>query len=251
VLDLSTAAGFPVLLHDDGRLTFRDGFQVETTARYARDLTAVARDGRSVGQSLRYTMYRHLPVHDLHGVRYDLTVLANVRSEGEFAKTFGHVHPADPRTGCAHNEVYSLVHGRALWLLFLVHGDLDDAYAVVAEPGDALVIPPQYAHATINIGGSPLVMANLVSDAFAPDYEPVRRRRGAPWYVVEGPGGRPELVCNPTYPTAPPPPVMAAPRYGVLGLDGTRTLVEAVGASRSAYSFLERAEPLPSEFALR
>lgn len=190
-------------------------------AEEARSLAAlrpVLRDPDATGPDPAYRMYRgagvpaQLEVPGRLGLRFDLTVLRAGRIGHEPVKTFGHAHPPAPGGDVSYPELYQVLHGQAWILLQRQQGEMTELFAIPAGPGDLVLIPPGFAHATVNGGDGPLVLANWVCGSFASDYEGVRARRGMAFYRLAD-----RWEPNPRYPR----PVLyrAAPTpAGLLGL---------------------------------
>lgn len=141
-------------------------------------------------------------------LRYDVTVLLPGRVGTEPIKTAGHYHPAEGSSGLAYPEIYTVLAGRAHYLLQrdgAGPGEVAEAVLIEAEAGDKLLIPPGYGHVSINPGPGPLIMANLVASDFSPDYGPIRQLGGG-CYLAEQPegDGLPVYRPNPRYGQVPP-----------------------------------------------
>ncbi|TAJ45819.1 glucose-6-phosphate isomerase family protein [Methanofollis fontis] len=132
-----------------------------------------------------------------HDVRYDITVIMPGVIGPELVKTKGHYHPENP-AGVGFPEVYEVMSGRAHFLL--QNREASSVLFVEATAGEVVVIPPGYGHVTINPGDEDLVMANLVSTAFASEYAPYARLGGAAYYEMEDGS----IVKNNRYPDAGP-----------------------------------------------
>ncbi|HUH79106.1 MAG TPA: glucose-6-phosphate isomerase family protein [Methanoregula sp.] len=152
-----------------------------------------------------YFMYRDLAKSDadwtwLHRqrLRYDMTVIPPADLCGEWVKTKGHYHPENP-AGVGYPEIYEVIGGKAHYLL--QSRALDDVVVVPAGEGDIVIIPPGYGHITINpTEDETLVMANIVSTAFASEYAGYEQRRGAAYYEMR----TGEFRKNSRYPDVPP-----------------------------------------------
>jgi glucose-6-phosphate isomerase len=72
----------------------------------------------------------------------------------------------------------------------------------VAGPGDRLVIPPDFGHVTVNIGTTPLVVADLVATASNNHYQGYAARQGGAVRIIAVPGEDDafEAEWNPAYP---------------------------------------------------
>lgn len=120
------------------------------------------------------------------GLRLDVTVLKGLMLGRHFNKTYGHYHVGGGQeAGCV--EVYRVLYGRALYL-FQKPGEVEpdvveDCVAVLAGPGDTVVLP-RYGYVTVNVGGGPLVMANIVVAEVCSDYALFRSLMGAAFYTV-------------------------------------------------------------------
>ena len=117
-----------------------------------------------------------------HDLRYDITLIYPHIICGEYNKTKGHYHPicSDEMT---YPELYEVVSGRAIYLL--QKADLSDIIAVYAEAGEAVLIPPDFGHVTINPSDTePLIMVNIVSSRFTSIYGDYEYRIGAAYYYL-------------------------------------------------------------------
>lgn len=181
-----------------------DGPLPEPQVRTAEDLRTVLADRSCTCKGPVYFMYRDLArseedrgwLHDAR-LRYDVTVIPPMALCGECVKTKGHYHPENVQ-GVGYPEIYEIIEGSAEYLL--QDKLLSDAVVVSAGTGDIVLIPPGYGHVTINPGNSVLVMANIVSTAFASIYEDYEGLQGAAYYRMEKGG----YVKNPRYPAHPP-----------------------------------------------
>ncbi len=140
-----------------------------------------------------YYMYR--AAGQFKTLRYDITRITPLDLCGERCKTYGHMHPKSQK-GTSWPEAYEVLEGSAHFLLQRVNGlGVDDAVLLSAKKWDCLLIPPGYAHVTINPGKKDLMLANIVSDRFQADYSPFTQRRGACFYETT----KGEIVRNRNY----------------------------------------------------
>jgi glucose-6-phosphate isomerase len=73
-------------------------------------------------------------------------------------------------------------------------------YAILAKPGDKVVVPPTWAHAAIS--GNPsdfMALAALCDREYSFDYDAVRKRNGLAWYPIVTRDSKIEWVPNPRY----------------------------------------------------
>jgi glucose-6-phosphate isomerase, archaeal len=105
----------------------------------------------------------------------------------EPVRSQGHVHAITPATGWSPPEVFQIWEGRAV-ILMQERADDDPGrvFAVHAEPGDVVVTPPGWAHATINADPTRQLTFGAWCDrgyaGFA--YRAVRARGGLAWHAV-------------------------------------------------------------------
>lgn len=148
--------------------------------RYLNDMREVIYDKewlKTTKDIELYYMYRGLEMKE--DLRYDITIIpANMLGQ-EFTKTKGHEHVGK------YGEVYIILKGEAIFLIQKRNGsDIEDAYAVKAKKGDVAVIPPYYAHVTINPTNQELKMANWVSENCKSDYIPILDKQGACYFYT-------------------------------------------------------------------
>jgi len=129
-----------------------------------------------------YYMFRD--VFRKEGVRFDITLIPPANIEGECAKTYGHSHPIAEKD-LTYPEVYQVLFGNAVFLLQKYNRDRSmDVLLIKGGKNDALLIPPNFSHVTINPGNSLLVLANIVADGFESDYSEFKKSRGAAFYYM-------------------------------------------------------------------
>lgn len=181
-------------LEMDGNSLYLDGKKLAFSYRKLSEMRGVLRDSNAVNENNKddqvYFMFREVcvgmdrEVFEKHGVRYDVTIIPDYNLGSEFNKTLGHYHP-DAEAGLSYTEVYEVIDGDALILLQrqLDYGNVDVKLAH-AKAGDKVLIMPNYGHITINVGRRPLVMANLVSSRFNPNYKLIEDMHGGAIYAL-------------------------------------------------------------------
>ena len=134
-----------------------------------------------------YFMYRGLKEED--GIRYDITTIPALMLGKEYVKTKGHIHIG------SYPEIYTVLEGEAIYLMQKEENDIiTDVFAVKAKKGDFVIIPPFYAHVTINSGKEDMKMANWMASDAKSDYSPILDKKGACYfYTNEG------WIKNPNY----------------------------------------------------
>lgn len=240
-------AGFEVYLMDDGELAF--GGEVIAPApelRTIEDVRDVCLYKHGDGPRVLYRMYRRTGESSVQrfmereGLRYDITVLTPGKIDFEYVKTVGHAHPVAPGGMWTYPEVYQVLYGRAHFLLQRgedLSGEVEDFAVADFEPGDILVVWPNYAHVTVNPGDSYLVMANFVARNFRSVYETVRKRRGLAYYNVEY-KGQSIFVPNENYSRHPRPRLIKPRDWPELGLARGTSMYSSWKAQEARLDFL-------------
>jgi len=135
-----------------------------------------------------YYMFRDIKWKEIEEIlkkeqlRFDITVMENIKIGKEYNKTMGHYHP-EAAPGRSFPEIYQILKGNALFIL--QEKDSLETLIINAYEKSTIIIPPNYGHVMINIGNEKLVTLNLVSSRFIPIYEPYRLKKGAIYYVLE------------------------------------------------------------------
>jgi len=97
----------------------------------------------------------------------------------EFVKTKGHEHSIP----CA--ELYLVLTGEAIFLMQKYKGDkIEDVLAIKAEEGEAVIVPQDYGHVTINPSQITLKMANWINKKCRGIYDLFEKKEGACYYYT-------------------------------------------------------------------
>ena len=134
---------------------------------------------------------------------------------GEYIKSYGHYHVGELE------ETYTVLQGEGIIMLqernIGVDGkpideDIKSVRAVRVKAGDSIHIPKNVGHLAINTGKVWFVTSddspvnfdekNAVSFPGHADYAPMKKLRGAAYYVIEK-DGKPALIKNPLYKSVP------------------------------------------------
>ena len=102
----------------------------------------------------------------------------------EPVRSQGHIHAVSASCGRSTPELYEIWQGRAVILMQeRAEDDPGRCYAVEAGPGDCVVVPPDWAHATISADpATPLTFGAWCVRDFGFDYRGVRARGGLAWF---------------------------------------------------------------------
>lgn len=145
----------------------------------------------------------------------------------EPVRSQGHVHKASPLNGWSTPEVYEIWDGLAV--IFMQESDTDDpgrCFAVEAGPGDVVIVPPAWAHATISANPNQgLVFGAWCDRAYGFDYDGVRAHGGLAWFPQINREGLLDWIENPAY--AKQPLTIKSPRqYAEFGFESNTPIYQ-------------------------
>lgn len=138
----------------------------------------------------------------------------------EPVRSQGHIHIASPRNGWSTPELYEIWRGRACILMQeTATDDPGRCFAITADPGEVVIVPPGWAHATISADPrEPLVFGAWCDRAYGFVYDGVRAHGGLAHFPLLTPGGDLAWTPNPRY--QPRPLAVRTPRvYREFGLE--------------------------------
>ncbi len=121
----------------------------------------------------------------------------------EPVRSQGHVHKISKHSGWSPPEVYEIWEGSA-YVYMQEHAAEDPGrcYAILAEPGDKVVVPPGWAHGAGSAQPSEFMSLGALCDReYGFDYEEIRKRKGMAWYPVVSSANSIEWIPNPAYKT--------------------------------------------------
>jgi glucose-6-phosphate isomerase len=170
--------------------------------RHLNDMNSVVFDKewlKSASNLKLYYMYRGIEEKD--GLRYDITIVPAKMLGSEFVKTKGHYHVG------AWQELYTVLEGEAIFLMQKKNGEgkIEDVYAVKAEKGNFVIMPPFYGHVTINSSETQdLKMANWISPECKSEYSDFEKLVGACYYyILQSDSGQASWIKNENYKSVP------------------------------------------------
>lgn len=109
----------------------------------------------------------------------------------EFAMTRGHLHVKSDRA-----ELYHCISGRGVMLMDTVDGQ---SRALEMEPGEAVHVPGEWIHRSVNIGEEPLVTLFCYAADAGQDYGIIADAGGMAQLVVSDPEGGWRTIPNPRH----------------------------------------------------
>ncbi len=119
----------------------------------------------------------------------------------EPVRSQGHVHEVAPHSGWSPPELYEIWCGRAI--VYMQEKAADDpgrSLAIEAGPGEVVVVPPGWAHATVSAdAGEPMTFGAWCDREYGFEYVQVRARGGLAHHPLLTAGGRIEWRPNSRY----------------------------------------------------
>ena len=143
----------------------------------------------------------HLPILEKLHLLYGAVTYAAGRLGNEPVRSQGHIHKVSPFSGWSTPEVYEIWSGKAI--IYMQESAEDQpgrCFAVVANPGDVVIVPPNWAHATISADPEqPLTFGAWCDREYGFEYGAVRAHKGLAWFPVISDHGEIEWHKNPNY----------------------------------------------------
>lgn len=151
---------------------------------------------------------------------YGAVTYASGQLGQEPVRSQGHIHAVSASCGCSTPEVYEIWSGKAV--IYMQQRDTDDpgrCYAVEAGPGQVVIVPPYWAHATVSADPScPLTFGAWCVRDYGFVYDGVRAHGGMAFFPLVQSDGTLEWRHNDAY--RPTPLIRKAPEnYAQLGLE--------------------------------
>jgi len=153
----------------------------------------------SIAMDVGKTEHLH-QLKQLH-LLYGVVTYAAGRLGDEPVRSQGHIHKVSPLSGWSTPEVYEIWSGKAIiYMQETAEDNPGRCFAVVAQPGDVVIVPPYWAHATISADAKqPLTFGAWCDREYGFDYDAVRAHKGLAWFPVIAKNGKIEWQRNPNY----------------------------------------------------
>ncbi len=132
---------------------------------------------------------------------FGVVTYAKGRLGKEPVRSQGHIHRRSSHSGWSPPEIYEVWSGKAIiYMQEYAQDDPGRCFAVYAGPGDVVVVPPEWAHATISADpDSPLTFGAWCDREYEFLYNDVRAHNGLAWYPVLNDGNEISWNANPNY----------------------------------------------------
>ena len=135
---------------------------------------------------------------------FGVVTYAAGRLGDEPVRSQGHVHRVSLHSGWRPPELYEIWSGAAyIYMQEFAADDPGRCYAVLAQPGEIVVVPPGWAHATVSADpASAMTFGALCDREYGFEYAEGRQRRGLAWYPLIDRTGAIGWEPNPAYRTS-------------------------------------------------
>ena len=170
--------------------------RAQTTRRYVSNMASQFNDRAAAeeivknGDKLLYEFYEMDQIPETDGdLKFGTTILYPGKVGDEYFMTKGHFH-----TILATAEVYYTLSGSGFMLMETPEGEVELAEM---KPGEAVYVPPRWAHRTINTGDVPMVSFFVFRSDAGHDYGTIEQK-GYRKLVVER-DGKPVMIDNPRW----------------------------------------------------
>ena len=124
-------------------------------------------------------------LEDMH-LLYGAVVYASGRLGREPVRSQGHIHNRSRFSGWSTPEVYEIWQGKAI--IYMQESATDNpgrCYAVHAQPGDVVIVPPYWVHAAVSADpNESLVFGAWCDREYGFEYDAIRRHKGIAWYPI-------------------------------------------------------------------
>jgi glucose-6-phosphate isomerase len=187
-------------------------------------------------------------------ISYDITIVMDGEINGERRKTSGHYHGYNREHTCTYPEVYEVIKGTALYIMQRADDfdtspqdiHISDLILTVVKEGQAVIIPPNYGHCSVNIGAGPMIFSNLAYIPCPVNYTPVKHYHGMAYYNLKE-GGNIKAAPNPRYQGGPPPKFASVRENPAMGITFGKPAYESFRANPDTFDYLGKPEAYRDE----
>lgn len=184
-----------------------DCFGPAVENRKLDDIRKSLRDPNCEGPEVVYSIAMDVgKVKDKHILQkmmllYGVVTYAAGKLGDEPVRSQGHIHKKSSHSGWSPPELYEIWSGKAIiYMQEYAQDNPGRCFAVYAGPGDTVVVPPEWAHATISADPTtPLTFGAWCDREYGFLYDDVRARNGLAWYPLINDSNVIEWKANPNY----------------------------------------------------
>jgi len=143
----------------------------------------------------------HLQILKDRMLLYGTVAYAAGKLGKEPIRSQGHIHRKSSHSGWSPPEIYEIWTGKAIiYMQEFADDNPGKCYAVFAEVGDVIIVPPNWAHATISADQSQALTFGAWCDReYGFEYDKVRSHKGLAWFPLIEDNGEITWHSNPNY----------------------------------------------------
>ena len=174
---------------------------------------------------------------------FGIVTYATGRLGSEPIRSQGHVHKVSSHSGWSPPELYEIWTGRAIIYMQEFAADQPGrCFAVYANPGEIVVVPPGWAHSTISASvEEPLTFGAWCDREYGFEYTEVRARKGLAWLPVLDEKNEITWFQNPQYQPS-KIEIRRARAYPELGLIREMPIYEQLERDPDAFQWVSKPE---------
>jgi len=159
--------------------------------RCLEDIRKSLKDPKCNGPEIVYSIAMdvgetiHKKAMEQRSLLYGVVTYAKGRLGNEPIRSQGHIHNVSS-CGWSTPEIYEIWSGKAvIYMQETAKDNPGRCFAVLAEPGDVVIVPPYWAHATISADPEqPLTFGAWCVRDYGFEYDDVRAHNGLAWYPM-------------------------------------------------------------------
>jgi glucose-6-phosphate isomerase len=183
----------------------------------------------------------HRSILQSHMLLFGVVTYAAGRLGEEPVRSQGHVHKVSSHSGWRPPELYEIWRGRAIiYMQEFAQEAPGRCFAVTANPGDTVLVPPGWAHATISADPTqPLTFGAWCDREYGFEYDDVRRLGGLAFFPLLDHDNRITWQHNSNYGRC--DLIEKRPSsYAQFGLDATTPIYRQFAEAHSRFDFIPK-----------
>jgi glucose-6-phosphate isomerase len=219
----------------------------EPEQRMLDQIRASLRDPDSVGPEVVYSIAmdvakeQHRKLLEERMLLFGIVTYASGQIGDEPIRSQGHIHQVSNHSGWSPPEIYEIWSGKAyIYMQEKASDQPGRCFAVLAEAGDVVVVPPFWAHATISADPQqPLTFGAWCDREYGFEYEEVKAHKGLAWYPIIQDNGEIRWIRNENYDES--QLIIKNPGdYSQLGIQKNKPIYEQFEADPDLFQFVSK-----------